>query len=399
MQQPVPVQQKKVKRKKIRPISAGKGFALGLLASIIISTLMAVALIFFSGARDQSNRNETDKAILDQRQYVNEAIDSFSLSPSEKVRNEVLASVANITVTYIPTSPKANQTTHGSGVIFQMSPDQTSTAYVMTNYHVLEEQESIAKIYVTIQGVTYEAKAVGAGDPSSDIAVLRIDNVQKALPPVKTERTEEVQPGEWCMAVSNPHGFNDTITVGTISAVGRNIPRNAAKSDVLYANMLQTDAATNPGSSGGGLWDSHGQFLGMISLIWSSDGGNEGIGFAIPKKYALTIAEALVEGRTPAHAVIGASLDAVPADIVASYGLQSTNGAYITAIESAGAAERANLAVGDIIKSFDGRPIETVDDVILIARGHAVNDSVEVVVSRKGKEITSTMILGSDASQ
>lgn len=393
-QRPAQPQQNKVKRKRIRPIGAGKGFALGLLAAIIVSTAMVGVIIFYSEMRDQRNAKNTERTMLEQNQYVNEAIDNMPLSPTAKTRESVLATAANITVSYSPDSPKAAQKTNGSGVVFRLSPDGNS-AYILTNYHVIAEA---AEIFVTIQDVSYKAQAVGAGDPSSDIAVLRIDNVGTALPVIDTTRTDEVTPGEWCMAVGNPHGFNNTMTVGTISAIHRNIPRNASNTDVLYANMLQTDAALNPGSSGGGIWDSHGHFLGMVSLIWSSNGGNEGIGFAIPAAYALTIAESLVEGKTPAHAAIGASLDAVPAEVVASYGLASSDGAYIMSVSSAGAAERAGLAQGDIIVKMDGKKVQTVDDVILTARGHSVNDQVNITISRQGKEIEKTIVLGSDAA-
>lgn len=398
--QPAPEQmpqrpaQNQVKRKRVRPIGAGKAFALGLLAALIVSLLTAGVIIVYSEMRDQKNSKTTDNAILDQRSYVNDALSNFNLSPSNKVRESVLSTAANITVSYPDDSPKAAQKTNGSGVVFRLSPEG-NIAYVMTNYHVID---GAADIIVTISGVSYRAQPVGAGDESSDIAVLRIDNPGTQLPVIDTTRTEAIAPGEWCMTVSNPHGFNDTISVGTISAVGRNIPRSASNTDVLYANMIQTDAAMNPGSSGGGVWDSHGKFLGMICLIWSSNGGNEGIGFAIPKDYALTIAEALVNGQTPAHAVIGASLDAVPADVVASYGLSSSNGAYITAIDRAGAAERATLVAGDIITHIDGKPVQTVDDVILMARGHAVGDQIEITVSRQGKELRFPLTLGSDAA-
>lgn len=397
--QPSPAKKSTVKRKKVRPIGAGKAFALGLLASFIISALFGAGLVVFSALRDKKTSDDNEKMIVDQREYVNQAIAEFSLSPSESVRNAVNEVVANITVTYAPDSPKAAQTTHGAGILFQMSPDGEKTAYIMTTYHVIEDA---ANISVLLQDTTYSAKTVGAGDKTSDIAVLRIDDFNKksnVADQSRREDTDPLSPGEWCMSVGNPHGFNNTMTVGTVSAVHRNIPRGAANDpDVLYANMIQTDAALNPGNSGGGIWDSHGRLLGMVSLIWSSNGGNEGIGFAIPKDYALRIAETLVQGQTPAHANIGAALGPVPEDVVASYGLQSDSGAYIMSVEPAGAAERATLIAGDIIKNFDNQPIQTVDDVILIARGHAVGDQVPVTVSRQGKEMQFTMTLGSDAA-
>lgn len=391
-QQPV---QKKVKKKRVRPIGAGKAFALGLLASLLMSLLTAGVIIVYSEMRDRRNSAETEKSIIDQRSYVNDAISNFALSPSEKVRNSVMATSVNLTISYPADSPDAAKKSNGSGVIFRLSPEG-NIAYVMTNYHNIVGAGSII---ATIQGVSYNAQIVGAGDPSSDIAVLRIDNPGTQLPVIDTTRTNPVVPGEWCMAVSNSRGFNDTFSVGTISAVGRNIPQSLSNTECLYANMIQTDTgALNPGSSGGGLWDAHGKFLGMISLIWTGSGGNEGIGFAIPKDYALRIAESLVEGKTPAHAVIGAKLGPVPPDVVASYGLRSNNGAYITSIDAAGAAERATLVVGDIITHIDGKPIQTAEDVTLIARGHAVNDQIEVTISRQGKELRFTLTLGSDAA-
>lgn len=389
---PAQPQQHKVQRKKIRPIGAGKSFALGLLAALIVSSLMVGVIIFYSHMRDARNNESTEQAILNQNQYVNDAISNLPLTATAKTREAVMSTAANITVTYPQDSQKANQKTDGAGVVFKMSPDGNS-AYVLTSYHVIADA---ADFVVTIQDVSYKAQPVGAGDPSSDVAVLRIDNIGSTLPTIDMSRTDEVTPGEWCMAVGNPHGFNNTMSIGTISAVHRNIPRLAAYPDVLYANMIQTDASLNPGNSGGGIWDAQGHFLGMVSLIWTSTGGDEGIGFAVPARYALTIAEDLVNGKKPAHASIGANLDVVPNDVVAAYGLSSTDGAYVMSVKNAGAAERGQITQGDIIVKIDGRPIKNPDDVILTVRGHAINDQISVTVSRQGKEMEKTLTLGSD---
>ena len=202
------------------------------------------------------------------------------------------------------------------------------------------------------------------------------------------------------MTIGNPHGFHDSMSTGVVSALGRNLPSSSAgvSSDVLYANMIQTDVALNPGNSGGGLWDVHGNLVGICTLIWSMDGGNEGTGFAIPGDYAFRIAENIINGQAPAHAVIGAQLDSVPDSAVSAYGLRSRSGAYITSITKAGAAENASLAQGDIITSIDGQPISTVEDVLLIVRGHAPNDKIEIGILRQGMEMKYTLVLGSDAA-
>lgn len=382
-----PIQRKK---KRIRPIGAGKAFALGLLAAILVGlATTGVAYLMASGTRSHVNKTlgsfETEIG-----KKVDAQTSQIALTAAPSAREAASKATANITVAFDGGDKGAQRSTYGSGVVINQTD---STAYVLTNYHVTDGASSIL---VTIQGRDHTATTVGEGDPRSDIAILKIEGLepQEKLDLASVANSDDVVQGDWCFATGNPHGFHDSMSVGTISAVHRNIPKSIYTENIIYANMIQTDVSMNPGNSGGGLWDAHGQLIGITSLIWSMDGGNEGIGFAIPSNYAISVANDIIEGRNPRHAVIGASLSSVPDSAVQSFGLSSSDGAYVETVSKAGPAERAGLMEGDIIVGVDGEEITSPDDLHVVVRGKAIGSNVEVTFLRQGKDMSKTLELG-----
>lgn len=276
------------------------------------------------------------------------------------------------------------ETVHGAGIVV------TSDGNIVTCLHVVENATSIT---AEIGGVTYKATVTGT-DPTSDIATIKID--AKDLPVTQFGDSSGVKQGSWAMAVGNPYGLSDSVTVGNVSALGRDIPYSGTTANILYADMLQLDASVNPGDSGGGLYDANGELIGMIALITTDNDNAVNIAYAIPSNLLVPIARNLVQGKSAQHAVLGASFGDVTQEMVSQYGLQSADGAVITSITPSGPADNVKLAVNDIIVKYDGVPVTSAQDLLFKIRASEVNQSVTLTVLRNGKEMTFSVKLGSD---
>ncbi|WP_111414270.1 Do family serine endopeptidase [Billgrantia lactosivorans] len=229
----------------------------------------------------------------------------------------------------------------GSGVI--VSED----GYVLTNHHVIDGAD---EIQVALRdGRETLAEVIGT-DPESDLAVLRIDLEQ--LPVIHLADTEDVAVGDIAMAIGNPFGVGQTVTMGIISATGRSHLGLSA-----YEDFIQTDAAINPGNSGGALINAEGSLVGINTAIFSRSGGSQGVGFAIPTRLARSILEDLVTQGRVIRGWLGIEAQELSQDLAASFGLQTPRGVVISAVVPDGPAARAGLRPGDVLLEVDGRPI------------------------------------------
>ena len=274
---------------------------------------------------------------------------------------------------------------NGAGIVL------TSTGDILTNNHVVDGAQSIT---VTIGGKTYDADITGT-DPTSDLATIKLVDA-KDLPVAKIGDSSTLREGEWLMAVGNPFGLNDSVSTGCVSYLGRDIKMSADRVDIMYANMIQTDVPFNPGNSGGGVYNNAGECIGIATMITTSDESMSSVGYAIPINYAQRIAQNLMKGKPGAHAVLGLSLSNVPDEDVETYGLESTDGAYITNITKSGPSEAAGLSLGDIIVSFNDEPVKNADDLLFKVRALDINTTVSIDVLRQGKEMSFDLKLGSD---
>lgn len=277
-------------------------------------------------------------------------------------------------------------TVEGAGVIVSSAGD------IVTSLHVIE---NASEIVCTINGVDYVATVTGI-DRSSDIATIKINPRGTDLPVAAFGDSNLLAVGDWVMAVGNPYGMNDSVSVGAVSALGRNLKYANGSVDIMYANMVQTDAAVNPGSSGGGLYDAQGMLIGLVTVINTSDGASNGVSYAIPINYVRAIAQNLVNGKEASHAVIGAGFDDVSEETAERLGLSSTDGAQINYITPAGPAEAQGLIVGDIIIEFDDKHVSNTDDLLFKIRGKSVGETIGMKVLRSGKEMSFRVRLGSD---
>lgn len=228
----------------------------------------------------------------------------------------------------------------GSAVI--MSPK----GYLLTNNHVVAGADQI--VVALKDGRETLARVVGS-DPETDLAVLKIDLAE--LPAITLGRSDEIRIGDVALAIGNPFGVGQTVTMGIISATGRNqLGLNT------YEDFIQTDAAINPGNSGGALVDAHGNLIGINTAIFSRSGGSQGIGFAIPTKLAQEVMEAIIAHGQVIRGWLGLEVQPLTAELAESIGLQGQGGIIVAGIYRDSPALRAGLQPGDVILAIDGEP-------------------------------------------
>jgi Do/DeqQ family serine protease len=265
----------------------------------------------------------------------------------------------------------------GSGVVV------SSDGYILTNHHVIAGADQI-KVEFTDRRV-FVAKLVGSDEPS-DLSLLKIDALN--LPSLTLGDSDEVEVGDVVLAVGNPLGIGQTVTMGIVSAKGR-----STVGDGSYEDFLQTDAPINQGNSGGALVNLQGRLVGINSQIVSTSQGNIGIGFAIPANMARHVMQALrAEGRVH-RGQLGVRVEPVTSDLAESLGLASVSGAVVNAVERGGAAERAGLKAGDVILSFNGKPVEDFNALRNRVAESTPGSNASLVVVRDGKERSLTVRL------
>lgn len=266
----------------------------------------------------------------------------------------------------------------GSGVI--MSPE----GYILTNNHVTTGADQI--VVALRDGRETLARVVGS-DPETDLAVLKID--LKSLPSITIGRSEGLRVGDVALAIGNPFGVGQTVTMGIISATGRNqLGLNS------YEDFIQTDAAINPGNSGGALVDANGNLTGINTAIFSKSGGSQGIGFAIPVKLAMEVMKSIIEHGQVIRGWLGIEVQPLTKELAESFGLTGRPGIVVAGIFRDGPAQKAGLQLGDVILSIDGAPAgdgrKSMNQVARIKP----TDKVAILVMRNGKEIKLSAEIG-----
>ena len=289
-----------------------------------------------------------------------------------------------------PQSPPPNMPTGmGSGVI--ISPD----GYIISNNHVIA---GATKLEVVLSNKkSYVANLVGT-DPTTDIALLKIE--EKGLPFLNFANSDNVEVGQWVLAVGNPMGLNSTVTAGIISAKGRSIDLLSQQSRSPIESFIQTDAAINPGNSGGALVDPNGELIGINSAISSKTGYYEGYGFAVPSNLARKVVEDIKKYGLVQRGFLGViPLDLADDRAVASYNqqkktnLKTGDGVYLIEVAEKGGAEDAGLRTGDIISKVDNTAISSYYDLSFAVGSKRPGDKVAVTYTRNGKQNTVNVVL------
>jgi S1-C subfamily serine protease len=333
-------------------------------------------------------------------------------SSSESSLPDVFQKVENSVVQITSTKSNPNQiiirngvpatgrsTALGSGFVYD------NQGHIVTNYHVID---GATRADVTFtDGNTYSANVVGK-DPNADIAVLQItsDFSEEKLVPLSLANSSAVRPGEQVISIGNPFGLSGTITTGIVSAKERLLPNP----DIGFSipDMIQTDAAVNPGNSGGPLLNTQGEVIGMNTAIFSRTGSYSGIGFAIPSNTIAKEVPLLIKNSSYAHPWLGISGGKITPDLIRAMGLPTNyKGVIVASVQPDGPAEKAGLKglpqgdivnapsqPGDIITAIDGHPVRQIDDIInYIESQKNVGDNIKITVNRNRQTMDLTTTL------
>ena len=266
----------------------------------------------------------------------------------------------------------------GSGVV--VSPE----GYVLTNNHVIETADEIE--VALADGRKAVAKVVGT-DPETDLAVVKIS--LENLPAITLGHAERAKVGDVVLAIGNPFGVGQTVTMGIISALGRNhLGINT------FENFIQTDAAINPGNSGGALIDSEGNLLGINTAIYSRSGGSLGIGFAIPVTTVKTVMESIISSGQVVRGWIGVEPQDITPELAESFGLTKKSGAIIAGVLKGGPADRAGIRPGDILVAVDGKPVSDTTDMLNLIAQLTPGNKAKMTVLRNNQESTINVLVG-----
>ncbi|OED12191.1 Do family serine endopeptidase [Burkholderia sp. A2] len=266
----------------------------------------------------------------------------------------------------------------GSGVI--VSPE----GYILTNQHVVDGADQIE--VALADGRTGTAKVIGS-DPETDLAVLKINMTN--LPTITLGRSDQSRVGDVVLAIGNPFGVGQTVTMGIISALGRNhLGINT------FENFIQTDAPINPGNSGGALVDVNGNLLGINTAIYSRSGGSLGIGFAIPVSTARTVLESIITTGSVTRGWIGVEPQDVTPEIAESFGLQQKSGAIVAGVLQGGPADKAGIKPGDILVSVNSEEITDTTKLLNVVAQIKPGTPTKVHVVRKGKQFDVNVVIG-----
>jgi Do/DeqQ family serine protease len=267
----------------------------------------------------------------------------------------------------------------GSGVIVG------TDGHILTNHHVIDGADRI-RVELT-DGRSFDATVVGSDAPS-DLAVLKVNAT--ALPAVPLGDSDAVRVGDVVLAVGNPMGVGQTVTMGIVSAKGR----ATGLGDGSFEDFLQTDAPINRGNSGGALVSTRGELIGINSQILSPSGGNIGIGFAIPANMARHVMDSLIDDGTVHRGMLGVTIQAITPDLARSLGLATTRGALVSSVSNGGAAEKAGIRRGDVILAINGDEVSSSNDLRNRVASTRPGTGVTLTVLRDGEEQTLSATLG-----
>jgi serine protease Do len=270
----------------------------------------------------------------------------------------------------------------GSGFIL------ASDGVIVTNNHVVDGATDIR--VVLDDGKDYKAKLLGH-DSKTDLAVLKID-AGHALPVVAWGDSDGLRVGDPVLAIGNPFGIGTTVTSGIVSARGRDLH------DGPYDDFIQVDAAINHGNSGGPLVDADGHVVGINTAIYSPNGGNVGVGFAIPSNEAQAVVAKLETGKSIQHGYIGVSIQPVTQDVADALGVKDDKGALIAEVVQGSPAAKAGLKSGDVVTSVNGRPVATPKDLSRFVADLAPGEQAGLSVLRHGKSLDISLTVGRNAS-
>jgi S1-C subfamily serine protease len=294
--------------------------------------------------------------------------------------------VVNVSISQTFSTPQGDRpvtTGNGSGIIIR--PD----GYILTNDHVVAGS---SQILVGLGMRQVRAKVVGE-DRSTDLAVIKVDRT--GLIPAEVGDPKALTRGQWVIAVGSPFGLERTVTAGIVSALNRSTVDPTGSSPAAYTNLIQTDAAVNPGNSGGALATLDGKIVGVNSLAESPSGASAGVGLAIPFDFAMSIATQLISNGRAVHAYLGVSVIDLDAHVAESLGVKgATEGALVQSVVGRSPAQRAGMQRGDVIVALGGQTVTDSATLFAALRAQTIGKAVPVDIIRDGRRQTVRVVVG-----
>jgi serine protease Do len=341
-------------------------------------TIAALAVVLLVGcSEEESGPGEKNVAQVPVQASTQIPADE----PVARVASQVEPSVVQVNIEAITTTPLGTRRDEGvgSGVIYR------EDGYIITNDHVVEGANEVNIAF--IDGTTARAEVVGR-DPRTEIAVVRVN--RDNLPAAAFDEEEPII-GQLAVAVGSPSGFESTVTSGVISGLNRELSPQligGSEQDPALVDLLQTDAAVSPGSSGGALANRDGEVIGINVAYLPPESGAESIGFAIPSDTAVSIADQLIETGEVSSPYLGVSLADLTPSVAEEYGLEVDSGAAVLDVGPGTPADEAGLRAEDIIVGLNDTPIESSGDLLGALRDYQPGDTVELTVVRDDDEQT-----------
>jgi serine protease Do len=312
---------------------------------------------------------------------------SNAASPAVEVVNEVGPSVVQINTEAVQTTPYGPQEAQGlgSGVIYR------EDGYIVTNNHVVEGAEEVNVAFA--DGSVETGEVVGT-DPYTDLAVVKVDRT--GLPAADfAEARDDIVLGQLAVAIGSPSGFQSTVTSGVISGLGREVPARltGGRQETALVDLIQTDAAISPGSSGGALANGSCEVVGInVAYLPPGQTGAVGIGFAIPADTATEVADGLIEEGEVSRPYLGVSLTDLTPQVAERFGVES--GALVTGVDPNGPAAGTGIEPSAVITAIDGEEVETTGDLLSALRGRSPGETVELTVEGDGEAREVSVELG-----
>lgn len=270
----------------------------------------------------------------------------------------------------------------GSGVII------SKDGYIVTNNHVVKGAGEHGIKVVLTDKREFDAKIIGL-DENTDLAVIKIDASDLSV--MSMGNSDNLQVGEWVLAIGNPLGLNSTVTAGIVSAMGRNI--GIGGGGYAIENFIQTDAAINPGNSGGALVDVNGQLIGINSAIKTNTGFYQGYGFAIPVNIVKSVTQELIKSGKVIRGYIGVQIQTVDETMAKGLGLDKAKGVLVQSVQKGGGGDDAGLQAGDVILSVDGKEVNASNELQVIINSKRPGDIAKLTIFRDGKTIEKDVTL------
>ena len=362
---PKPDTAAKISRKPPSRISGKPFLWLAILPFLAITTLSAQDLPNFSGLIEQEGDAVVKISVV--TETASTGIAGIPGLDLDKLPPQLLPYLEQLP--QFPSQPSRKSGGFGSGFII------SEDGYVITNAHVVD---NATEITVGLQNQhQYDAELVGS-DPTTDIAVLKLDAT--GLPTVRLGDSDNLKTGQWVLAIGSPFGFEHTATQGIVSALARSLPADT------YVPFIQTDVAVNPGNSGGPLFNTQGEVVGVNSQIFSRSGGYQGLSFSIPINVAVSIANQIKDKGYATRGWLGVQVQTLTQDLAEAYKLDRPRGAFIAEVVGNSPAKKGGIEVEDIILEFNGKPVKHADALPPLVGAVIPGSEVDVVVFRRGKE-------------